>query len=228
MDEVLLEVLDVGKTYTDVERVEVFRSITFEVKRGEIVSILGPSGSGKTTLLNMIAGIEDVTEGKIILKGAEVTKLSSSETAHLRNEEIGFIFQLYYLFPHLTVLENIAFPLLIGGRRLGKKVVEDKVVRIMDQLRISHRRHHRPEYLSAGEKQRVAIARALINEPSLILADEPIGNLHWELGKNILGLLYKLVRKEKHSLVLVTHNESIAVEADRCFCLEHGKMRQRA
>lgn len=228
MAEVLLEMLNVGKVYSDVEKVEVLRNITFEVRRGETVSILGPSGSGKTTLLNLIAGLEGVTKGKVILKGTELTTLTPQRTAHLRNREIGFIFQLYYLIPHFTVFENIAFPLLVTKKGPGKKEIETRVSRIMGQLGINHRRNHRPVFLSAGEKQRVAIARALINGPSLILADEPVGDIHWQLARNILNLIYDLVRTEKCSLVLVTHNESIAVEADRCFCLEHGTIQPHA
>jgi len=222
MAEVPLKMLNVGKVYSNVEKVEVLRNITFEVKRGETVSILGPSGSGKTTLLNLIAGLEEVTKGKVILKGTELTTLTPQKIAHLRNREIGFIFQLYYLIPHFTVFENIAFPLLVTEKRFGKKEIAARVSTIMNELGINHRRNRRPAFLSAGEKQRVAIARALINDPSLILADEPVGNLHWRLAKSILNLIYELVHKEKCSLVLVTHNESIAVEADRCFCLKHG------
>ena len=222
MTEILLKILNVSKVYSNVEKVEVLRDITFEVKRGETVSILGPSGSGKTTLLNLIAGLEDVTKGKVILRGTELTALAPQKIAHLRNREIGFIFQLYYLIPHFTVFENIAFPLLVTEKRLGRKEIEARVSTIMNELGINHRRNHRPVFLSAGEKQRVAIARALINRPLLILADEPVGNLHWQLAKSILNLIYELVRKEKCSLVLVTHNESIAIEADRCFCLKHG------
>lgn len=222
MTEILLKILNVSKVYSNVEKVEVLRDITFEVKRGETVSILGPSGSGKTTLLNLIAGLEDVTKGKVILRGTELTTLASQKMAHLRNREIGFIFQLYYLIPHFTVFENIAFPLLVTEKRIGRKEIEARVSTIMNELGINHRRNHRPVFLSAGEKQRVAIARALINRPPLILADEPVGDLHWRLAKSILNLIYELVWKEKCSLVLVTHNESIAVEADRCFCLKHG------
>jgi len=222
MTEILLRILNVSKVYSNVEKVEVLRDITFEVKRGETVSILGPSGSGKTTLLNLIAGLEDVTKGKVIIRGTELTALAPQKIAHLRNREIGFIFQLYYLIPHFTVFENIAFPLLVTEKRLGRKEIEARVSTIINELGINHRRNHRPAFLSAGEKQRVAIARALINRPPLILADEPVGNLHWRLAKSILNLIYELVQKEKCSLVLVTHNESIAVEADRCFCLRHG------
>ncbi len=198
------------------------KDITLEVKRGETVSIIGPSGSGKTTLLNLIAGLEDVTKGKIILRGTELATLAPQKIAHLRNREIGFIFQLYYLIPHFTVFENIAFPLLVREKRLGRKEIEVRVSTIMNELGINHRKNHRPAFLSAGEKQRVAIARALINRPPLILADEPVGNLHWRLAKSILNLIYELVQKEKCSLILVTHNELIAAEADRCFCLRHG------
>jgi len=222
MTEILLKTLNVSKVYSNVEKVEVLRDITFEVKRGETISILGPSGSGKTTLLNLIAGLEDVTKGKVIIRGTELATLAPQEIAHLRNREIGFIFQLYYLIPHFTVFENIAFPLLVRERKLGRKKIEARVSTIMDELGINHRRNHRPAFLSAGEKQRVAIARALINRPLLILADEPVGDLHWRLAKSILNLIYELVRKDKCSLVLVTHNESIAAEADRCFCLRHG------
>jgi len=222
MTEILLKTLNVSKVYSNVEKVEVLRDITFEVKRGETISILGPSGSGKTTLLNLIAGLEDVTKGKVIIRGTELATLAPQEIAHLRNREIGFIFQLYYLIPHFTVFENIAFPLLVREKRLGRKEIEVRVSTIMNELGINHRRNHRPAFLSAGEKQRVAIARALINRPLLILADEPVGDLHWRLAKSILNLIYELVRKDKCSLVLVTHNESIAAEADRCFCLRHG------
>jgi len=222
MTEILLKTLNVSKVYSNVEKVEVLRDITFEVKRGETISILGPSGSGKTTLLNLIAGLEDVTKGKVIIRGTELATLAPQEIAHLRNREIGFIFQLYYLIPHFTVFENIAFPLLVREKRLGRKEIEARVSTIMNELGINHRKNHRPAFLSAGEKQRVAIARALINRPPLILADEPVGNLHWRLAKSILNLIYELVRKEKCSLILVTHNESIAAEADRRFCLRHG------
>lgn len=222
MTEILLKILNVSKVYSNVEKVEVLRDITLEVKRGETVSIVGPSGSGKTTLLNLIAGLEDVTKGKVIIRGTELTALAPQKIAHLRNREIGFIFQMYYLIPHFTVFENIAFPLLVTEKRIGRKEIEARVSTIMNELGINHRRNHRPVFLSAGEKQRVAIARALINRPPLILADEPVGDLHWRLAKSILNLIYELVQKEKCSLVLVTHNESIAVEADRCFCLKHG------
>jgi putative ABC transport system ATP-binding protein len=198
--------------------------VSLELRRGELVLIMGPSGSGKTTLLSMLGGLLRPTSGRISIDGEDITGANARRLADLRARKIGFIFQAFNLLPALSTEENIAFPatLVRGGGR-----VDERVRALVDRVGLSERRHARPRELSGGEKQRVAIARALINEPPLILADEPTGNLDSKHGQETTMLLYDLVRDEGRTVLIVTHDPRIEDVADRILWLEDGALRDR-
>ncbi len=199
--------------------------VSLEIGRGELVLIMGPSGSGKTTLLSMIGGLLRPTSGQVVLDGTEITALNESSLPGIRARSIGFVFQAFNLLEALTVEENILFPsrLLPGG--IGEAT--GRAEYLIDQLGLSERRRSRPATLSGGEKQRVAIARALINEPPLILADEPTGNLDSVNGQAVMMILHDVVRDEGRSVILVTHDPRAEDVADRILWLEDGRLRDR-
>jgi len=187
--------------------------------QGEIVLLVGPSGSGKTTLLNLIAALDCPDYGAIIVGGSEITGLSRSAAARYRNAEIGFIFQSYNLLPQLTALENILLPMLPKGRFDRRRAME-----LLDAVGLSDRGDHRPSELSGGEQQRVAIARALVNEPAIILADEPTGNLDDDNARNVAELLSSACRERGKSLILVTHDREMIRPVDRVFAMRDGSL----
>lgn len=211
-----------GKGHTEVRAVD---DISLDIKAGELVLIMGPSGSGKTTLLSMLGALLHPTEGSIIINGENITELKESKLPKIRALNIGFIFQSFNLLEALSVEENILFPsqLRTGGVK-GAKARADKLI---EQLNLHHRRHVLPQTLSGGEKQRVAIARALINEPKLILADEPTGNLDSETGQEVMMILHDLARDHGYSILLVTHDPRVEEIADRILWLEDGKLHDR-
>ncbi len=201
----------------------VFEELDFDLGRGEIIAIMGVSGVGKTTFLNLVAGLDTPTSGRVLLDGEDLFQLSKKERAAIRNEKIGFIFQFYHLLPEFTALENVSFPLLIGG--VDKKQAFSKASALLSEVLLGEKADLRPGKLSGGEQQRVAIARSLINEPKLLLADEPTGNLDWRTGQNVLEIIRSLHTKKGLSSIIVTHNEKVADFCDRVFLMERGQLK---
>lgn len=197
----------------------ILHPLTLDVERGQTVAIVGPSGSGKSTLLGLIAGLDEPSSGQILIDGTDITALDEDRLARLRGEKIGFVFQFFHLVPSLTALENILVPMEIAGRRDAR----ERAQALLDEVGLHDRGHHYPSQLSGGEQQRVAIARALANDPPLILADEPTGNLDSQNGKHILELLLQAGRARAATLVLVTHDPAVAAVADAQLSLRDGR-----
>ena len=202
--------------------VEVLRDITITIAKGEFVSIMGPSGSGKSTLLYLIGGLDKPTSGSIRINGKELAKMQDEEESLLRRRDLGFVFQFYNLIPNLTVAENVMLPVLLDGKNLKRE--ESKLEQILEDVGLSDRRHHTPRELSGGQQQRVAIARALVNEPDIILADEPIGNLDSKTGTEIMKLLQRINRERGKTIIQVTHSEEAAAYGDRIIHVRDGKV----
>jgi putative ABC transport system ATP-binding protein/lipoprotein-releasing system ATP-binding protein len=198
-------------------KVEVLRGVSLEIQSGEAVFLVGASGAGKTTLLYTLAGLEKPESGTVTFEGRELYKSGESTDARHRNERIGFVFQGYFLLPELTALENTLLPTMIG-----KHASEERAARALEQVGLKDRLHHLPAELSGGEQQRVAIARALINDPAVVFADEPTGNLDSQTGETIVELLLDLVRKSGKTLVVVTHDPNLAVRGDRRLEMRDG------
>ncbi|MBD2813361.1 lipoprotein-releasing ABC transporter ATP-binding protein LolD [Xenorhabdus sp. Flor] len=186
---------------------EVLKNVTFSMQQGEMMAIVGSSGSGKSTLLHLLGGLDSPTAGEVLFKGKSLNKMSASGRAELRNSEIGFIYQFHHLLPDFNALENVAMPLLIGGK---KRQAQQKSRDILAAVGLENRAHHRPSELSGGERQRVAIARALVNEPSLVLADEPTGNLDQRNADSIFELLKELNQRQGTAFLVVTHDLKLA------------------
>jgi len=213
-----VDVRSVTKTYRRGQRrVTALLNISFEVWQGGLALLVGPSGSGKTTLLNLIAALDRPDRGEIIVGGSEITGLSRSAAALYRNERVGFIFQSYNLLPQLTALENIILPMLPKRRSDRRRAME-----LLGAVGLGHRSSHRPPELSGGEQQRVAIARALANDPAILLADEPTGNLDVDNARKIAELLSSTCRERGKSLILVTHDREMIRPADRVFDIRAG------
>jgi putative ABC transport system ATP-binding protein len=193
--------------------------LSLTVPRGQTLAIIGPSGSGKSTLLGLIAGLDAPSSGQILIDGVDITTLDEDTLARLRGEKIGFVFQFFHLVPSLTALENILVPMEIAGRRDARP----RAQALLDEVGLHDRGHHYPSQLSGGEQQRIAIARALANDPPLILADEPTGNLDSRNGQHILDLLLQAGRARSATLVLVTHDATVAAVADARLSLRDGR-----
>ena len=198
------------------------KDISFQVNSGEFISLMGPSGSGKTTLLNLIAGIDSPTEGTLLIGSQPINEMNREELTKWRSLHVGYIFQLYHLMPVLTAFENIELPLLLHN--LSRAERREKVESALNQVGLSDRQNHFPKELSGGQEQRVAIARALVTQPSLIVADEPTGDLDRDSADEILNLLEELSSKENKTIVMVTHDPKAAQKATRCLELEKGKL----
>jgi putative ABC transport system ATP-binding protein len=217
----LLEAKDVKKTYKMGKvQVPALRGVTFDVEEGEFLAILGPSGSGKSTLLHTIGGLDRPTEGEVFMDGINLYRLSDSKLAEIRLHKIGFVFQFFNLLPRLTALKNVELPsALAEDSEIESK---DKVEKMLKIVGLEERTDHCPSELSGGEQQRVAIARALINNPKIVLADEPTGNLDTKTGGEVIQLMKKLNREKRQTFVIITHDPSIAEEADRIIYLKDG------
>ena len=202
-------------------RVEILRGLTFAIPRGEFVAIMGASGSGKSTLLGLMAGLDTATSGRIILDGIDITNLGEDKLARVRGTKIGFVFQAYQLVPTLTAEENVLLPAELTG---AGGDIEHRARELLERVGLGNRGHHYPVQLSGGEQQRVAVARAFITQPPILMADEPTGNLDSVNGAHILELLLELNREEKTTLVLVTHDQQIAGQADRIIALRDGSI----
>jgi len=224
--EIVLKATDLTKTFgSGRSAVKAVDGVSFEVRRGELVLIKGPSGSGKTTLLSILGGLMRPSSGTVEMLGNQITGASQGVLADLRARKIGFVFQAYNLLAALNVEDNIRFPTrLVRGRFALAKQQSDALIKRLD---LEHRRRARPDQLSGGEKQRVALARALINDPPLILADEPTGNLDSQRGSEVAMLLHDIAREDNRAVVIVTHDERIEDLADRILWLEDGKLRDR-
>lgn len=215
----LLEVNNICKTYGSGETaVKALKNVSFSVPKGEFVAIVGESGSGKSTLLNMIGALDNPTSGKVMIEGKDTFSMDAGKLAVFRRRNIGFIFQAFNLVPELTVEQNIIFPLLLDYQKPDRKYLEE----LLSVLNLKERRHHLPSQLSGGQQQRVAIGRALITRPSLILADEPTGNLDTQNSSEVIALLKEASRKYEQTIIMITHNRSIAQSADRILQVSDG------
>ena len=215
----ILTVKNLFKTYGKEEtKVEALKDVSFSVSKGEFIAIVGPSGSGKSTLLNLIGALDLPTSGTVTLDKKRIFDMKESELSVFRRRNIGFIFQAYNLVPELNVEENIILPLLLDYKKPDQQYIEE----LLNILGLSERKHHLPSQLSGGQQQRVAIGRALATRPSLILADEPTGNLDTKNSKDVINLLRLSVEKYNQTLIMITHNQSYASYADRVFSVEDG------
>lgn len=223
MEEWIVQVEDVAKVYTNGAAVRALDGVSLALARGELAAVVGPSGSGKTTLLSLMGALDLPTEGRVKIDGVDTHSLHGEDLADLRREKIGFVFQLFYLMPALTALENVMIPLVPYRARLSFDL-EARARELLEWVGLGSRLNHLPGQLSAGEQQRVAIARALINSPQLILADEPTGSLDSRTGAGIIELLRRLNRERQATLMLATHDPSKAAEVDRVFHLVDGRL----
>ena len=217
----ILEVKNLSKIYGKGDTlVKAVDDVSFTVEQGEFVAIIGPSGSGKSTLLHIIGGVDTPTTGNVIIDGTDITKLKESPLSIFRRRQIGLVYQFYNLIPILTVEENLTLPLLLDGRKPNK----DQIDYLVSNLGLGDRLKHLPNQLSGGQQQRVSIGRALANNPALLLADEPTGNLDSENSKEIVALLRKFNREHNQTVIMITHDERIAQSADRIIAIEDGKI----
>ena len=217
----ILEIKNLCKVYGEGEtRVDALKNISFDVDQGEFVAVVGPSGSGKSTLLHILGGVDVPTSGVVRIAGTDIGKLDENKLAIFRRRQIGLIYQFYNLIPILNVEENLTLPILLDGKKPDQKLLED----LVEKLGLSERRSHLPNQLSGGQQQRVSIGRALMNHPALLLADEPTGNLDTENSKEIIALLRKFNRENNQTVIIITHDERIALAADRVITIEDGRI----
>ena len=217
----ILEIKNLCKVYGEGEtRVDALKNISFDVEQGEFVAVVGPSGSGKSTLLHILGGVDVPTSGVVRIAGCDIGKLDENKLAIFRRRQIGLIYQFYNLIPILNVEENLTLPILLDGKKPDQKLLED----LVEKLGLSERRSHLPNQLSGGQQQRVSIGRALMNHPALLLADEPTGNLDTENSKEIIALLRKFNRENNQTVIIITHDERIALAADRVITIEDGRI----
>jgi len=220
--DVLIKTEDLQKTYImGTEQVHALRGVTFEIHRGEYVAIMGPSGSGKSTMMNLIGCLDTPSKGKYFLNSRLVSEMNDDELAHIRNKEIGFVFQTFNLLARATALHNVELPLIYNGTPAHER--KERAIKALQSVELGERMYHRPNELSGGQRQRVAVARALVNNPSIILADEPTGNLDSATSMDIMRLLDELHHKG-HTIILVTHEPDIALHAYRVVRLLDGKI----
>jgi putative ABC transport system ATP-binding protein len=218
----LIETVDLWKTYImGSEEIHALRGVSIQIDRGEYVAIMGPSGSGKSTLMNLIGCLDTPSKGSYLLNDKQVSQMNDNELARIRNEEIGFVFQTFNLLPRATALHNVELPLVYAG--VAAKDRQERARRALERVELGDRLTHRPNQLSGGQRQRVAIARALVNNPSILLADEPTGNLDSKTGNEIMALFARL-HEGGNTIVLVTHEADIAAYAHRTIQIRDGKV----
>ncbi len=226
MSSSLLQAKGVNKYYSNgKERLHILKDVGLGIAQGEIAAILGPSGAGKSTLLHILGGLDGPESGKVFFEGQDISSFSDRESADFRNKAVGFVFQFYHLLPEFNVLENVMMPVLIS-RQLSvfSFQLKDKAKELLKEVGLGHRLKHLPSQLSGGEQQRAAIARALINEPKVLLCDEPTGNLDSENSKQIIQALKRLNREKKMTIVMVTHNLELADFASKVYHIKDGKL----
>jgi len=217
---VIIHLENIRKSYyMGTQALEVLKGITLDIFKNEYVALMGPSGSGKSTLMNILGCLDTASVGRYVLNGHDVSKMPDNDLAQVRNKEIGFVFQQFNLLPRLTAAENVALPLIYAG--IGKKLRHEMALEVLRKVGLADRSHHKPNELSGGQIQRVAIARALVNSPSIILADEPTGNLDSKTSVEIMGL-FEAIQEGGNTVVLVTHEEDIAAHAKRVIRLRDG------
>ncbi|MGE0884962.1 MAG: ABC transporter ATP-binding protein [Blastocatellales bacterium] len=218
----MIRTQDLWKTYVmGDEEIHALRGVSFEIRRGEYVAIIGPSGSGKSTLMNMIGCLDTPTKGEYWLNGKMVSQMDDDELAYIRNKEIGFVFQTFNLLPRATALHNVELPLIYNGTPSAKRL--EMAQKALESVELGHRMSHKPNELSGGQRQRVAIARALVNNPSIILADEPTGNLDSKTSEEIMQVLERL-HERGNTIILVTHEPDIAAHAHRVLTILDGQI----
>ena len=217
----ILEIKNLCKVYGSGDtKVDALKNVSFDIEQGEFVAIIGPSGSGKSTLLHILGGVDTPSSGEVIISGTDISKLDETKLAIFRRRQIGLIYQFYNLIPILNVEENMTLPILLDGKKPDKKLLRD----LVNKLGLKERVTHLPNQLSGGQQQRVSIGRALMNHPALLLADEPTGNLDSENSKEIIALLRKFNKENKQTVIIITHDERIALSADRVITIEDGKI----
>jgi len=221
--EATLTLENLSKVYfSSMGKVVSLRNVSFSVNKGEFISVVGPSGSGKSTLLNMIGALDRPTSGKVFINGIDIFSLNDSQIATIRNNTLGFIFQSYNLINRTTILKNVEFPGITGGMSDNDR--KRRALKLLSFLGIKDKAKYKPSNLSGGQQQRVAIARALMNDPKIILADEPTGNLDTKTGQDVFNLLAVLSRKFKRTIIMVTHNPELAAATDRAIHIRDGKI----
>ena len=219
----ILEVRNLTKIYgQDDNQVIALKDVSFTVDKGEFIAIVGSSGSGKSTLLHLIGGVDKTTSGDVIINGVNVYQQNEEQLAILRRREVGLIYQFYNLIPVLTVAENMTLPVLLDNQKVNHVIFEE----LIHILNLENRKNHLPKELSGGQQQRVSIGRALMNAPSIVLADEPTGNLDSKNSREIVDLLKLTQRKYKQTLIMITHDERIAMQADRIIVIEDGQIKK--
>ncbi len=222
---VMLQAEELHKIYTHTAKeVHVLKGVTLRIDPKDVVAIVGPSGAGKSTLLHILGGLDAPSRGRVLFFGEDLYRMKESKRSQFRNERIGFIFQFYHLLPEFTALENVVLPAMIKQKCGMTRALKEQGLTILKDVGLSPRAHHRPSELSGGEQQRVAIARALMNQPDILFCDEPTGNLDSQSGEEIIKLLMQLNRSQGQTLVMVTHDEKIAVQAQRIIYLKDGTM----
>lgn len=219
-ERIIIEARDIQKEYRmGTQTVHALRGVSFDIKKNEYVALMGPSGSGKSTMMNMIGCLDTPTKGDYILNGHDVKKLTDNQLAEVRNREIGFVFQTFNLLPRSTALANVELPLIYSGLRSSER--KKRAIEVLEKVGLADRMDHKPNELSGGQRQRVAVARALVNNPSILLADEPTGNLDSKTGHEIMELFEELYEMG-NTIILVTHEEDIAAHARRVIRLRDG------
>ncbi|HEX5239883.1 MAG TPA: ABC transporter ATP-binding protein [Candidatus Limnocylindrales bacterium] len=221
----ILEARDLTKRYLlNKETVEAVRGVSLSVAPGEFIALMGPSGSGKSTLLQLLGGLDQPTSGQVVLEGRDISRLSDGQATKLRRERTGFVFQAFNLIPLLSVRENIGLPFTIAGQNPNRGELKERIREVIDLVELTGKERHRPDQLSQGEQQRVAVARALVTRPSVLLADEPTGNLDYTTGGELLEALWRSSEQAGHTVVLVTHDARAAAYADRVLVMGDGRI----